>query len=254
MAGQHLIRPDSLGSLIAEQRRQIEVLATTPSAGNQSIRDGALVVLGPAGNAEALVGQYTWPTAPWADTNIYGMVTFDGAGNPIVVVGLQPDGLYGMGVYDASGDRVVLLGQEGGGLYGLAILNEAGVVQRIGGSLYDFGAGMNTSSTTPTAMDAQVTCTVGSSGQALVTINAQITVDPNTEGFCELYIDGVATNEFVYAGSSFPADFGTTSGCSAQFTAYTTPGSHTFRLYGYVSGASVGNAALNPISLVVQPL
>jgi hypothetical protein len=249
MAGSFIPFRAELGSYIADLRRKAEALATTPMAGNQSIKDGALAVLNASNLAEATFGQYRWPTPPWEDNVIYGMVTFDGAGHPIVVAGLQPDGLYGLGIYNGSGEREVLLGQQSTGIYGLGVRNQDGDLQQVAGALESDGANViGCTSTSPVTTTASITAILGPSGQALVTIGAGINTT-TTPGTAQLYVDGSAAP----GHSAITAGTGIIASVQSTFLVAPGSGSHTFDIRVFNPGPG-GSTNFTGITLVVQPM
>lgn len=251
MAGSYPQHTDDIGSLVARLEQRIEHLATTPSAGNQSIQEGALAILNSSNFAEVQIGEYEWPTSPWAGNKIYGLIAFGATQHPLLVAGLQPDGAYGLGLYDDSGARAVFLGDQGSGLYGLGIRNHAsGLIQQVGGAVTVAGAdvlGYSTSSLTATT--ATVTVTLGPSGQAIVTPSLQINASsaPTSYGSCQLKIGSTSY------GAPLIQNAGAIGTVSSTYLVAPGSGSKTFTLYvGPRSGTDpIDYQAIN---LVVQPL
>lgn len=249
MPGQYIPHQDNLGSMIEGLNQRIEALATTPSAGNQSIQEGALAILNASNVTEVLVGEYEWPTAPWASNKIYGLIAFGATGHPLVVVGLQPDGAYGLGMYDVSGVRAVFLGDQGSGLYGLAIRNQDGVVQQVGGSVTHTGSSVTLTSGSEVTTTATRQVTLGPSGQAEVTWACSVTNLSSATAELRLYADG------SFVGSSI---IGPNSQGTAELTKTVTMGSaglHTFSLRVYASAATGPNPVnYSDINMIVRPL
>lgn len=253
MAGSFIPFEGGLENLIADLHKQVEAVSTTPSAGNQSIINGGQSVLNQALAIETIHGQYVWPTAPWVGTTIYGLITFDNVGHPVVVCGLQPDGLYGLGVYDAAGSRTVLLGQQPTtGVVGLAVKNSAGVLQQVAGSLASSGSSVfGYGSATPSATSANITgVPIGSSHLAQVTWNATLLNGTGGPGYVELYLDGAQiTTPNRPTISVSPGTQGSVS--RSLILDCGSAGNHSFRLYVWTLGTTFD--FINP-TLIVQPL
>lgn len=263
MPGSSIIHPDSFGSLFAELNRRIESLELTPSAGNQSITDGALAVLNSSGTAETLVGQYEWPSSPWAGNKIYGLVTFGATGHPLLVAGLQPDGEYGLGIYDDTGARAVLLGDQGSGLYGLGVRNvDTGTIQQVNGVQTATGpgliSGVTASSGSPQDMSTSLTARIGPSGQAIVTISCTVICNGISSGAATVYVNGSATGSaptvfgqeaIIIGGTSYGM---TTQLSQTRVTNCTPNADNVFAMKAYVSSSDPVDFE-HPV-LVVQPL
>ena len=154
------------------------------------------------------------------------------------------------------------------GEYGLQVLGPDGALQRVGGWAHGYvqtsGAGQTTTSTSWTNLTTpgpQVTCTIGTSGLALITMSAYMQVKAGT--FTNV-LNGVYAG--VRVDSTTPGTVGTprltlnsvshaTQGCTVSLSYMQTglsPGSHTFGMRYKVYSGTTG--LYQTRTLVVQPL
>ena len=190
----------------------------------------------------------------------------DGNGVQRIRAGLQPDGTYGIWVFDTTGDVAVRLGDLTGGQYGLAVLPAGAApgtpLQRVGGALEaQQTTGVSYSSTTwgdTSPAGPSLTVPIGVSGQALVTMDCQISSGANAAGetaLAGLSIDGAAPaapypliEEGITLNGSIVG-----SASSTFLVSGLTAGSHTFKMQYKVSTATV-NGTFAASTLIVQPL
>jgi hypothetical protein len=119
---------------------------------------------------------------------------------------------------------------------------------------------LNVSTVTETVLvgSPEVYASIGSSGDALITMSAYMEyVTANNSALMILAIDGVATAGTLVFGGSAATAF---ASCSTTVqlsglspSAVQTPGTHLFS-YLYASGVNSENAFFNNICLQVQPL
>jgi len=295
LAGSIIPRKPSLATDMAKMRQQLGNLATSPGLGNSTIRNGALVTTDANGKAQLLLGEYEWPYPP--STVIHGLVVFNGSGVPIIVLGEQPDGsTYGLGFYDATGnltaistsaaqaytdgagDNLLTISQDGmtlltpageaaaflgvldtgNEIYGLEVAGPGGGLQQVGGAISNGGGDVtNVKASSWSSSSTAVRAVVGPSGQALITLNAELATaqGDNQQLMACVGVDGDTTDQYAYITlSSTAATNATVSGTTVATGL--TAGQHTFRMFYYSanngSSGPYGNI-YNP-NITVQPL
>jgi hypothetical protein len=187
----------------------------------------------------------------------------DGAGVQRIKAGLQDDGTFGIWIYDGAGNLEVKLGDLTGGAFGLGVTNQAGVLQRVSGVvMVEVATAENYSSTswgdlaTPGPL---VTATIGPSGQALLTLCANMNTGTPPGGgetaLAGLSVDGAA----VLADPVLKVSAGGGSGGVGTSVSLTyllgglSQGSHTFEMKYSVSTTGVAGSFQDRL-LSVQPL
>lgn len=189
-------------------------------------------------------------------------VKFFAANGRTVLLEVTATGLTG---YNLSGTKEVQVGALGSSQYGLAVRGPTGLMQRVGGVGHGYvqttGLGQSTTSLTWATLATpgpSVTCTIGTSGQALIMMAAYMGVA------------GATYNNGVYAGvkidgttpggvgnprltmNTVRSGMGGTYSQSYMVTGL-SPGSHTF-LMRYEVAVSGTTGFYNTRSLVVWPL
>jgi hypothetical protein len=265
----------SMAQVIKPIQQRLLNLETTPAVQTSTIRGGSLVVqtsggqevlsvgdnqdgttgleiFDASGNERVLVGQYVWPLAPHIGVVVYGQTVFNAAGNPVLQIGLQPDGTYGLAVYDAAGNKRAQMGVLDNGDYGLGVNPVGGGTQQeVSPSIGESTNSTITVGTTPTSI-VGLSATVGASGNALVTIGGYVqNLASNQSGFMYLYVDGVAAPGV----QTSVFNSGTPIGSGASRTLLLTglsPGSHVFSMYA--ASSTTSDSTVTNASIVVQPL
>lgn len=274
--GSTVIIPDSMGSILSSIRAQMSAQATSPLLNHSTIQNGAVTVLDGSNEPRVVTGKYTFLAGNvHAGTTIYGSITLDESGNPIVVQGSQPGGWYGLGLYDTSGNLLVRLDPTGlhvynatgteevragllnasPAIYGLGVLPFGGAqLQQVGGVLSALPPDITNASTstwTNFGSPSEVTCEVSPSGLVLVTVGGEITTSgANVEPFVGVQIDGGGTTHDLLAMSSAGGALNITGGAPLLFTGLSA-GTHTFQLQYKV--VNPGTANFLGLQMLIQP-
>lgn len=176
------------------------------------------------------------------------LTVLDGAGNPIIKLGQGTDGNYGLIVNDVAGNPQVRAGQLESGGYGLEAVDGTGHLVQL--STLAFGAVSSTlqvfpaETTTSTALTdlatagPTVSCQIGTSGRALVTLSALLVWTLNRGCVMGFTVSGATTiagdlNHTLGAGTADPS----TANASGDFQ-----GSATFLVTGLNPGLNVFTA------------
>lgn len=176
----------------------------------------------------------------------------------------------GLAVENTAGVQEVQLGKQIAGNYGLAVRGPTGAMQQVGGVGHGYvqtaGAGETTTSTAWTTLATAgptVTCTVGSSGLALITMAAymELTAQPTNGGgvYAGVRIDsttpgGVGSPRLTFDNAA-KQGAGTGPGGTFSLSYMATglsAGSHTFTMRYQVLSGTTG--LYQTRTLVVQPL
>lgn len=170
----------------------------------------------------------------------------DAAGDILISLGQGPDGRYGLLVNDPGGNPQVRAGELASGGYGLEAVDPAGKLVQlstlafglVSGSLQIFPA-ETTSSTTLTdlaTVGPVVSCVIGSSGRALVTVTSLMAWTSNRGCVMGFAVSGATTiagdlNHTVAAGTTDPSTTNAAGNVQASGTFLVTglnPGLNTF--------------------------
>jgi|SRR5579875_416351 len=214
-------------------------------------------------------------------TIYYGMALLNSSGDVVALLGQLLDGTYGIALYNAFGVPITEVGPDGvtiqsssgavraqlgllaNGDYGLQVVNTDGSSQEILPTISAFAAAqISTTSTSWVSLagSPSLTATLGASGNAVVTVGAQIANGSTSAaggGAIGLSVDGGAPTAYNPWTSYYSPVGGGYASVSQKMTLSAmeyAPGSgeHTFALK-FQAVESTG-ALFSTISLVVEPI
>lgn len=211
------------GDVIQDLVRRIEIL----EARGRALQNGAITIVDSSNQTRAVFGQLN-------------------------------DGTYGLEIFDSNGNVEAKLGQLSisPAIYGLGVLPDGGTqLQQVGGFLnVVVGSVTGATNTTYQAFGSpnSVTAVIGPSGQAVVTVQCNITTSgTNVEGFVGVKVDSNPFGTFLLASAG--AAGGVNVQAAASFVQTGIPaGTHTWTL-GY-NTANPGTVNFFNPTLTVQPL
>src|SRR5579875_2203009 len=191
-------------------------------------------------------------------TIYYGMALLNSSGDVVVLLGQLLDGTYGIALYNAFGVPITEVGPDG-----LQVVNTDGSSQEILPTISAFAAAqISTTSTSWVSLagSPSLTATLGASGNAVVTVGAQIANGSTSAaggGAIGLSVDGGAPTAYNPWTSYYSPVGGGYASVSQKMTLSAmeyAPGSgeHTFALK-FQAVESTG-ALFSTISLVVEPI
>jgi len=193
---------------------------------------------------------------PGSDPAQFGLECVDpSTGLTVGYIGIDSSDTMAIHIYNPSGVEEVRLGDQGSGIWGLSVLGPGGTLQQQAGVVADTVESLLTVTTSASAFinlgGPSVTCTIGPSGQALVTINSYAALGTASALTASVGVDGSLTPP---TGAPYLINTSPNSGAltlSAQtVVSGLSAGSHTFQEIFY----QYDTTSFSQNTIVVQPL